>query len=459
MWCKLHPSTWKRFNEIKDEVADEEKQLWTVALHDETLQKIQDGQLKTAKEKRGVVSKHIWSFIEPRCYIFPQLHFEIGVINMVLDNFYEFIEDQVEILTPEEKVARNNIIITESALEEAKESLEEWLGDNHHTLSMLRLRKSYMTDDLRNRALPSENRAYLSMEKKRVEDEIARLVGRRKQLEADVSLKKKHVTEKKKDLQKIQGEKTKINTPVSAEIENILLQHNISAAAYHGGKLNGVDCHEFICLAKQIFPIFQAYLLTTEHPDRCSNDVIIQTCQVHCDICVTLDLISSKIRLKNQVPEEDDYTTLEKALNNLDYLWKIAGLSYTPKVHSVLVHALDQMKEFQGIGDMLEDDVEHIHQIAARIESRTSRMKNKAQQAFVHSKIEAIQNSHDIAVKLEASQLQAKRQFKRRNPELDSELRSNRLKIERDSSRLETLELVVNKPHSNLNPIKFKSNR
>jgi hypothetical protein len=103
-----------------------------------------------------------------------------------------------------------------------------------------------MTADLRNRALPSENRAYLSTEKKRVEDEIARLVGRRKQLEADVSLKKMHVMEKKKDLQKIQGEKTKINTPVSAEIENILLQHNISAAAYHGGKLNGVDCREFI---------------------------------------------------------------------------------------------------------------------------------------------------------------------------------------------------------------------
>jgi ferritin-like metal-binding protein YciE len=66
------------------------------------------------------------------------------------------------------------------------------------------------------------------------------------------------------------------------------------------------------------------------------------------------------------------------------------------------------MKEFQGIEDMLEDYVKHIHQIEARIESRTSRMKNKAQQAFVHSKIEAIQNSHDIAVKLEASQLQAK---------------------------------------------------
>ena len=137
MWCKLHPNTWKTFNDSKDAVPDEEKPLWTVALHDEMLQKIQDGQLKTPKEKKGIVSKHIWSFIEPQNYIFPQLHFEIGVVNLVLDNFYEFIEDQVEILTPEEKVTRNNVIITEAALKEVKGRLDEWLGGNHHTLSML----------------------------------------------------------------------------------------------------------------------------------------------------------------------------------------------------------------------------------------------------------------------------------------------------------------------------------
>ncbi len=56
-----------------------------------------------------------------------------------------------------------------------------------------------------------------------MEDEISRLVNSRKQLEADASLKKKNVMEKRKDLQKIQGEKKTINTPLSAEIENILL--------------------------------------------------------------------------------------------------------------------------------------------------------------------------------------------------------------------------------------------
>ncbi len=64
-----------------------------------------------------------------------------------------------------------------------------------------------------------------------MEDEISRLVNSRKLLEADVSLKKIISLRKKR---------------LSVGIENILLRFNISAAAYHGGKLNGIDCHEFV---------------------------------------------------------------------------------------------------------------------------------------------------------------------------------------------------------------------
>jgi hypothetical protein len=41
-------------------------------------------------------------------------------------------------------------------------------------------------------------------------------------------------------------------------------------------------------------------------------------------------------------------------------------------------------------------------------------MKDKVRQAFVHSKIKAIQNSHEIKAKLAASNEQAKRNFKKR---------------------------------------------
>lgn len=62
---------------------------------------------------------------------------------------------------------------------------------------------------------------------------------------------------------------------------------------------------------------------------------------------------------------------------NLHYLWGKANINYTPKMHAYLKHAIDQMSRFNGIGDMLEDDVEHIHQKAAKIESRIGWMKNK----------------------------------------------------------------------------------
>ena len=76
----------------------------------------------------------------------------------------------------------------------------------------------------------------------------------------------------------------------------------------------------------------------------------------------------------------------------------MANLSYTPKIHSLLVHALEQMKRCQGIGDMLEDDVEHIHQMAARTEMHTSRMPNKAHRQFIHSEIEANDYFIDMVV-------------------------------------------------------------
>jgi len=71
------------------------------------------------------------------------------------------------------------------------------------------------------------------------------------------------------------------------------------------------------------------------------------------------------------------------------------------------------MRKYNGIGDTLEDDIEQIHQISAKIESRVSRMKNKGQQAHVHYKMEAIQNCSMVREKIQQSQLASKRVFKK----------------------------------------------
>jgi len=235
--------------------------------------------------------------------------------------------------------------------------------------------------------------------------------------------------------------------PVFAEIENILLDFGITAAAYHGGKLNGVDCCELIKLAKQIFECFQACLLSVSHPNRCSKDIIINACNLHRDICITLDALTSKIRMKKGEPQEDDYELAEKHLINLHYLCTQAKLSFMPKIHGLITHAVPQLRRLQGIGDTLEDDVECIQQISAQIESLVSRMKNKGQQAHLHSKMEAIQNSNLVKEKIEASQVLSKRVFKKRNHESCAHVLSKRLKEERDISRAETMVFLEGKPH------------
>jgi hypothetical protein len=53
----------------------------------------------------------------------------------VLDNKYDFVKDQVEAMTLEQKVARNNLIIATRSLEVAKERLAKWKHNGPRNLA------------------------------------------------------------------------------------------------------------------------------------------------------------------------------------------------------------------------------------------------------------------------------------------------------------------------------------
>ena len=88
--------------------------------------------------------------------------------------------------------------------------------------------------------------------------------------------------------------------------------------------------------------------------------------------------------------------TLERSLSNLQQLWNAAGLSYTPKFHALLSHAPQQMRKFKGFGDLLEDDVEKIHQIAGNYEARSSRLKSASGRAVAQAKMEAMSHNNSV---------------------------------------------------------------
>jgi hypothetical protein len=84
--------------------------------------------------------------------------------------------------------------------------------------------------------------------------------------------------------------------------------------------------------------------------------------------------------------------------------------------------------------------VEHIHQIAAKIEARVSRMKNKSGQALVHSKMEAMQNSREIREAMDNSMQLSKRTFKN---DLQTNLKLSEAKEQRERRRMATLKRIA----------------
>jgi hypothetical protein len=117
------------------------------------------------------------------------------------------------------------------------------------------------------------------------------------------------------------------------------------------------------------------------------------------------------------------------------------------------------MRLFGGIGDILEDDVEMMHQVAGRFEHRTARLKSSNKRALVHAKMEAVSNNKDVIQHVERSCKHSKRQFKNRNTELSKEHKAKQNKIDRDEQRMETAKEIEGKPFAKLitNHNKLKS--
>jgi hypothetical protein len=256
---------------------------------------------------------------------------------------------------PEEQMAFNSMIC-DVAVIKAKERLDEWDDIGNSDLVMRCNSKSELLKALKAMNITEADHASLEQQQRDLQECIRALVNRRKALQSDLSMKRKALAAARAKFKQVQWKKKKIETLFLAK--KMLLQHNISAAAHHGGKLNGIDCCELIQLTKQIFGKIETYVLSSSNPDRCSDNTIINTCSLYQDCFVTVDKLS-KLRRKHGEPDEEDYKVAERALDHLEFLWKLANLSYTPKIYGLLVHEIYQMRYIEGIGETLEDDIEH----------------------------------------------------------------------------------------------------
>jgi hypothetical protein len=64
MWCEAHPNQWSGLFNVPM------NRLWSISKQQQFVQKINSGQLKEARDKKGIVSLPLIDFIEPQHCIF-----------------------------------------------------------------------------------------------------------------------------------------------------------------------------------------------------------------------------------------------------------------------------------------------------------------------------------------------------------------------------------------------------
>ena len=81
--------------------------------------------------------------------------------------------------------------------------------------------------------------------------------------------------------------------------------------------------------------------------------------------------------LRQILPTADELQTLKKSQDAARTMWIHLKISRTHKLHLITDgHSLEQATRLKGIGSMLEDYVEHAHQIGMRDERRTNNIAN-----------------------------------------------------------------------------------
>jgi hypothetical protein len=97
------------------------------------------------------------------------LHGEIGLANAVLENFYDFLDDQVEKLSEEEIHQQNATIVADVAFEKSEQQFKDWREVEGANLETHHQEKVMVKNELRRKTITIEWRNELNEEKSLLE--------------------------------------------------------------------------------------------------------------------------------------------------------------------------------------------------------------------------------------------------------------------------------------------------
>lgn len=427
------------------------------------------GKTKTKLPKKGdfkgVKESPQWC-LEPRNFIIPILHLEIGLCNFIIVDMKRFLDLNVELVPNEERKAR--VEYEESLLEErhlkenvelCKEedsSLREELTDNQADISSIKEEMSTLYQEASGRThcaftnqesqqLQQLNTLLVLKTKSLVENkENLDLTRTQKQMEEEVLKKAKRIVLKLKEEWEAQIKKRvgHYEHGLENKLEQLFTKFKIKHEAFHGGGLNGVCCNRFlynvIDIIDELKTIAFKRLRSGEKQGRCSETDLDKKFETYLRAFEVMDLSFSLLRTINPTDEEIKHAKNAIAVLKNFWLHKL-NLNVTPKAHILFEHAVEQFIEHNGLSDKAEDFVEREHQRGKQMEARTSRMSKSTFRGKSLTSINTIFQEDDPQVLANTMKVrnETKRNFKNQN---DREANRNKKRQKRKKQRLDLLD-------------------
>lgn len=205
----------------------------------------------------------------------------------------------------------------------------------------------------------------------------------------EVNVLKEQSKTTKEQLKKV---KTSINSTEKARTDCVdstdtklkreLTRRGIYLEVHHGGTLTGNNCKKLCADTKDFvkiaYEICEAKRKENERSgnvptDTMTKEKLLETFNLFRQILKLTDVVFANLNLI--CPTEKEMKETERYVSVLGEMWiKTYGVTYTPKVHSLLGHACECQRRFGGLGDKTEQNIEKRHQLQKMMSHRLVRL-------------------------------------------------------------------------------------
>jgi len=299
----------------------------------------------------------------------PGLHYMMGIAEILIGYHFDMIDEHVEPLKPHELATRESISKNDAILDEEKTRLKVW--DDAVNGGMELEAKSKESKQLETKIKSGNAQPGDEEKKKDVDERIKALEMVRDGHEKKIARLKKEIKDAKAKWEAIRSNNKLDSNSIYNKCEDILKKYGIYRSAYHGGKFTGVDIIKMMDDATKIYSEMEQVMLTEgryKNGTEKEKKIIKDFCEEVKSGLQLWNEIFARVSNQEAVMDDKYCDETQELINVAMKFMRRLKFSITPKLHGMECHIVHQMRTIKGFAYMLEQFIEHYHQIGHRMD-------------------------------------------------------------------------------------------